>query len=305
MWSLRRFLRRWTNLIGLALVAAIVFVAIAAPQIAPPLDPKNPVEFKVVGRSTDQVPHPPSDIARFGTASGQTDVFYSVVWGVRSALQFGVTTAFATAIFGVLLGAISGYLGGLLNSLVMRITDAFLTIPVIAGIWLIQQLLFPPYSPLLEPPPIRVLMDSLNLNPVMLAIILFSWMPYARLINANVLRLKTADFILASQSLGVSKPRIIFKHVLPNTISPAVVLLARDIGGMVILEATFTFIGLGVGNVWGEMLVNNRNWIIGTAGNPFTYWWVYLPPTIALILFGVSWNLVGDGLNDLLNPREQ
>jgi peptide/nickel transport system permease protein len=304
MWSLRRFLTRWTNLFGLLLVGGIVLVAMAAPQIAPPLDPKNPAEFKVVGRWSDQMPHPPSETALLGTAGGQTDIFYSLVWGARSALQFGVTSALATAIFGVLLGAISGYLGGLFNSFVMRITDAFLTIPVIAGVWLIQQLLFPPYSPLVAPPPIRVLMESLNVNPVMLAIILFSWMPYARLINANVLRLKTVDFILASQSLGVSKPRMIFKHVLPNTISPAVVLLARDIGGLVILEATFTFIGLGVGNVWGEMLVNNRNWIIGTAGNPFAYWWVYVPPTIALIVFGVSWNLLGDGLNDLLNPRE-
>lgn len=305
MFSLRRFLTRWTNLIGLAMVAVIVTVALAAPQIAPPLDPNNPADFKVVGRATDRTPHPPSDIALLGTAGGQTDIFYSVVWGVRSALQFGVTTAFATAIFGVLLGAISGYLGGLFNSVVLRVTDAFLTIPVIAGVWLIQQLLFPPYSVWVDPPPVRVLMESLNLNPVMLAIVLFSWMPYARLINANVLRLKTADFILASQSLGVNKPRMIFKHILPNTMSPAVVLLARDIGGLVILEATFTFIGLGVGNVWGEMLVNNRNWIIGLAGNPFTYWWVYLPPTIALIWFGVSWNLLGDGLNDLLNPREQ
>ena len=304
MFNLRRFLAHWTNWLGLILVLATFGVAIAAPQIAPPIDPKRPADFKVVGRVTDQTPHPPSDTAPLGTAGGQTDIFYSLVWGVRSALQFGITTAFATAIFGTLLGAVSGYLGGLFNSVIMRITDAFLTMPVIAGVWLIQQLLFPPYNLRSDTPPIRVMMESLNLNPVVLAFILFSWMAYARLVNANVLRLKTADFVLASQALGISKPRMIFKHILPNTISPAIVLLARDVGGLVILEAAFTFIGMGAGNVWGEMLVRSRNWIIGLAGNPFTYWWVYIPPTLALIIFGIGWNLLGDGLNDVLNPRE-
>ncbi len=307
MRNLRRFLSHWQNILGLLLVAFYFFLAIAAPQIASPTDPKNPEDYKTVGRISDQIPHPPSAEAPLGTAllarTAQIDVFYSTVWGARSALQFGLSVACATAVFGTLIGAISGYLGGWFDSITLRVTDAFLTIPVIAGVWLISQIFFPPYPIYLDPPPIRLLMESLNLNPVTIGFILFSWMPYARLINANVARLKTADFILASQSLGASKPRIIFKHVLPNTISPAIVLLARDVGGLVILEAAFTFIGLGIGNVWGELLVSNRNWIIGTAGNPFLYWWVYIPPTLTLIFFGIGWNLLGDGLNDLLNPR--
>ncbi|HEY4721921.1 MAG TPA: ABC transporter permease subunit, partial [Anaerolineae bacterium] len=156
-----------------------------------------------------------------------------------------------------------------------------------------------------ESAPIQVALEALGLNPVIMAFVLFSWMPYARLTNANVERLKHADFILASQSLGAGKTRIVFKHLLPNTVTPAIVLLARDIGGMVVLEAAFTFIGLGLGNEWGALLVQNRSWIIGVGGNPFTYWWVYIPPTLALIFFGIGWNLLGDGLNDLLNPRQR
>jgi peptide/nickel transport system permease protein len=138
----------------------------------------------------------------------------------------------------------------------------------------------------------------------MVGLIAFSWMAHARLISTNITRLKTADFVLASQSLGASRRRMIFKHLLPNSISPAIVLLARDIGGMVILEAAFVFIGLSSGGPWAQILVDNRNWIIGTGGNPLVYWWVYLPPTVALILFGIGWNLLGDGLNDALNPRD-
>ena len=306
---LRRFLTRWPNIFGLVLVSLYLGLAVFAPQIAPQPDPKKPSDYKFVGLPAERVVHPPDAQLPLGTALlgtiGQVDVFYSVVWGTRSALQFGLTTALVTAIFGTLLGAFSGYLGGWVDSLTLRVADAFLTIPVIAGVWLIQQIFFPPFFLLADPPPVRAFMESLGLNPVIMGFILFSWMPYARLINANVARMKTADFILASQSLGVSKLRIIFKHVLPNTISPAVVLVARDVGGMVIMEAAFTFIGLGVGNVWGELLVSNRNWIIGVAGNPFTYWWTYIPSTLALIFFGVGWNLLGDGLNDVLNPREQ
>ncbi len=305
---LRRFFTHWQNILGLILVISYFVLAIAAPQIAPPTNPAKPTEYKYIGRISDPLPHPPSDEARLGTGllppRGQIDIFYSVVWGTRSALQFGLGVALLTAVFGTLIGAISGYIGGFVDNVILRVTDAFLTIPVIAGVWLIQQVFFPPFFALADPPPIRTFMEQIGLNPVILGFVFFSWMPYARLMNANVARLKSADFILASQALGTSKLRIIFKHVLPNTISPALVLAARDVGGMVILEAAFTFIGMGVGNTWGQMLVSNRNWIIGIAGNPFTYWWVYLPPTLMLVFFGMGWNLLGDGLNDALNPRE-
>jgi peptide/nickel transport system permease protein len=299
----RRFFSHWQGWLGVLLVGSFIALAVLAPRLVPPTDPANPSDFKIIGRKTDRIPHPPSEQAPLGTASGQIDVFYSVVWGTRAALRFGLIVAGSAATIGVLVGAVSGYAGGRGSAITLRITDAFLAFPVLAGVWLFQLVMLPLLGA--DPTPVMAFLAESNITPVMVALIAFSWMPYARLINTGITRLKTAEFVLASQSLGAGRRRLIFRHLLPNSISPAIVLLARDIGGMVILEAAFVFIGLSSGGPWSEMLVNNRNWIIGVAGNPLTYWWVYLPPTIALILFGIGWNLLGDGLNDALNPRDR
>jgi len=303
MRTWRRFFSHWQGWLGLGLVSFFIVVATLAPWIAPPDDLANPGDFKVVGRRTDRLPRPPNAELPLGTAAGQIDVFYSVVWGTRAALRFGLIVAGSAATIGVLAGAVSGYAGGRGSAITLRITDAFLAFPVLAGVWLFQLVMLPLLGA--DPTPVMAFLAESNITPVMVALIAFSWMPYARLINTGITRLKTAEFVLASQSLGAGRRRLIFRHLLPNSISPAIVLLARDIGGMVILEAAFVFIGLSSGGPWAEMLVNNRNWMIGVAGNPLTYWWVYLPPTIALILFGIGWNLLGDGLNDALNPRDR
>ena len=302
MRSLRRFLSRGQNLLALVVVGFYVVVAVAAPLLAPPDDPDNPTPFRVVGRATDHTPHPPSQVALLGTLPNQWDIYYTLVWGTRSALRFGLIVALTTACFGVLIGATSGYFGGRINGVVMRITDAFLTFPTIAGVWLVKQLIFPtrPDIPLTS---LQTALLNLKVDPVMLTLILFSWMPYARLINANIAHLKQAEYVLAARSLGARNARIILRHLLPNAIAPAIVLAGRDIGGMVILESAFTFIGLGGSTEWGALLVAGRDWVIGLGGNPLIYWWVFLPATLALIFFGVGWNLLGDGLNTLLNPR--
>ena len=144
---------------------------------------------------------------------------------------------------------------------------------------------------------------STGVNPLVLAFILFSWMPYARLVNGVVLQVKQAEFLVAARAIGVRNFRMILRYVIPNSITPALVLAARDVGGMVLLQATFTFIGLGGGSLWGYLLDQGRNWIISPSGNLLAYWWVFVPATLALVLFGIGWNLLGDGLNDWLNPR--
>ena len=138
----------------------------------------------------------------------------------------------------------------------------------------------------------------------MLGFILFSWMPYARLMNANVQQLKQLTFIQASEALGGGNLHVVWKHLIPNAISPVLVLAARDVGSVVILATAFTYIGIGPRNdEWGYILSTSRNWIVGIGGNPLTYWWTFLPTTIAIIFYGIGWNLVGDGVNVLLNPR--
>jgi peptide/nickel transport system permease protein len=299
---LGRYLRNGQVLAGCVIVGFFVVVAILAPQLAPPDDPDNPSTTRVVGKNYDFLPHAPSGEALLGTAPGQLDIYYSLVWGTRSVLAFGLTVAVSTALFGILLGAFSGYVGGAIHGLIMRVTDAFLAFPVIAGVWLLRQVIMPA-TPFGELNAIQQAFFDLGLDPVLLTLIIFSWMPYARLTSANVVQLKRTEYVEAARSIGVRKRRIIGRHLLPNALPPVIVLGARDVGAMVILATAFTFIGLGASTEWGALLVASRDYIIGSGGNPLTYWWVFVPTTLALIFFGIGWNLLGDGLNTVLDPR--
>lgn len=142
----------------------------------------------------------------------------------------------------------------------------------------------------------------MKLNPTALAFALFMWMPYARVMNASVMRMKQMEFVLAAKVSGAKKFRVIFRHLIPNAIAPVLVLAAKDVGALVVLQTTFSFIGLGHSTPWASALLSGRDWIFSPKGI-VTYWWVFLPITLALILFGVGWNLLGDGLIDALNPR--
>jgi hypothetical protein len=142
----------------------------------------------------------------------------------------------------------------------------------------------------------------LKVDPILISLILFSWMPIARIVNTLVITLKNTEFIQAARALGGSPFWIIRRHLLPNSVGPAIVLAARDVGSSVILQATITFIGLGGASPWGILLSLGRNWVIGPGGNLLAAWWVFLPVTLTIILFGVSCNLVGDGLTEALEP---
>lgn len=321
MKPLRHFFSRWQNWLALFLVLVYIAAAVAAPLISPQ-DPAHPGPMKVVGQRSDFEPRPPSKEAPLGTTSNQLSVFHALIWGTRSAIAFGVIVTLISAIVGVFIGIVSGYFEGWLNSILMRITDAFLSFPLIAGVVVIQQLItIIIYSGGVRIYPQGVIMVTpagtfsdqpmdipqlyamlLKIDPVMVALILLSWMTYARIMNTVVLRIKKSDYITAARAVGVHNLRIMFRHLLPNAIAPAIVLAARDIGGMVVLQATFGFVGFGRGSPWSQLLVNGRDWIY-SPGGIFSYWWVFLPATLAIVLFGLGWNLLGDGLNDALNPH--
>lgn len=324
MRPVKRFFSRWQNFVALILLEGFIFIAIAAPFISPN-DPQNPGPFKVVGNIFNSEPQPPSEFAPLGTLPDQTSVYHALVWGTRSAFTFGLSVALISAFIGVLIGAISAYSGGFLNDFLMRITDAFLAFPIIAAVVFIQQIIsiiltkagvnyfvgsfgdFIFIEPALNELPKDIapgLILLKKIDPAMIAFILLSWVPFARVTNTVVMRVKKTDFIEAARAVGAGKFKIIFKHLIPNSLAPAIVLAARDVGGMVVLQATFAFIGLGEGSPWGTILVIGRNWIY-SPGGIVDYWWVFLPATLAIVLFGIAWNLLGDGLNDALNPRSQ
>jgi peptide/nickel transport system permease protein len=317
MKRIRRYFSKWQNWLGPLIVLIFVSIAITAPVLSPE-DPKNPGAFKSVGRVTDHVPHPPSGTSILGTLPGQFDVFHTLIWGARNALFFGLLVASGSFIFGVLFGAIAGNAGGFANGAMMRVSDAFLTFPSFAGVIFLQQLFAITITSLggdfyfntiyhgsfisfLGTP--TPLMNFLSrIDPLMVTLILFSWMPYARLVNTITLTLKQTEFVQASHALGASPFWIIFHHLVPNSIGPAVVLAARDVGSAVIIQATFTYIGLGGNSPWGNLLSLGRDWVIGPNGI-FDTWWVFLPVTLTVILFGVGWNLLGDSLYEFFDPN--
>lgn len=322
----RYFLRQRQNWLAMLLILLFVLVAVLAPQLAPPDDPTDPSPFKITGQTFQRLPKPPTaehwlgttpqiqDLVLFGVAPGQDasydwDVYYTLIWGARSALQFGIVVTGLTAVIGITIGALSAYWGGWFDRLVMGITDAFLTFPIIAVLWVVQRTLFArvyTFFPDLETWRWwEHLLVDLKISPIMITLILFSWMPYARMINTAVHQLRHAEFVEAAIALGASGPRIIRRHLLPNALSPTIVLIARDVGGMVVLAAAFIFIGFGGEIGWAIMLVASRDFVIGLNGNPFIYWWSFVPVALALTLFALSWNLLGDGLNTAMNPRRR
>ena len=325
MRSLRRFSRHWQNLLGLAIVVFFAVIAIFAPRMSP----KDSMiittaQLKLTGNDR-LFPARPSAMVPIGTIPidhfKHYNIFYFIVWGTRSAFIFGLVVVLSTALIGVVIGAIAGNSPGWLNNGLMRITDAMLAFPIIVGVVLFQTILNSLLLSALKNDPIGYWIARndpthmfdvhfgplatflMQLDPLMVALILFSWMPYARIVNTLIIKLRQLDYVEASRALGAGKLRITFRHLIPNAISPALVLAARDIGFVVVLQATFTYIHITGGSYWGELLNQAQRWIIGPGGNVFVRWWVFFPATLALILFGVGWNLVGDGLNDLLNPQ--
>lgn len=325
MINWRLFFSQRQNWLAIILVLIFAAVAIAAPVLSPPDDPENPLPFKVTDQSFVRIPKPPTSehplgtvpqittLPQFGIAPGQDahyhwDVLHTVIWGTRSAFRFGLVVSLSAAVLGIIIGATGAYFGGRVDRLFLFMTDSFLAFPVIAVAWILQRTWFSGlFNPFLDPSTLSFfekILLTLKLNPIMLALILFSWMPYARLVNTTVSQLRTAEYVTAARALGATETRIIFRHLLPNAISPAIVLLARDIGGIVVVASALTFIGFGGDIAWAIMLVSSREFVLGLLGNPFVYWWSFIPIALALTFFALAWNLLGDGLNVALDPRK-
>jgi peptide/nickel transport system permease protein len=305
--------------LGILIVGGFALAALTAPLLAPP-DPGTAFStFKTVGPISQYSPMQPQAGLIFGSLTDpktlrQLDIWYSLVWGTRTALIFGLLVVLITGTIGVILGGVSGYLGGLANTMITGFTDAFLAFPIIAGVVFFQQFILLMLRGTgiavywngnwaLPDTPTTWQLFLASVDPLLIAFILFSWMPYARLLNSTVLNARREEYVQASRSLGAGHLRLIFRHIIPNSISPVIVLAARDVGFMVLLQAGFTFIGMSNRSEWGVMLALGRNYVIGPGGNPFTWWWTFLPATLAITLFGVGWNLLGDGLNNWLNRQ--
>jgi peptide/nickel transport system permease protein len=295
-WRAGRLLSRPGLVLGILIVLAFASLAIAAPVIAP-AEGEDPYIMPKDGYHHE--PRPPSADHLLGTMQDQYDVLHGLVWGTRVAFKIGLSVTLGRALIGILLGLVSGYYGRLPDAVIMRVTDAFLAFPIVPATMLM--LAFFAYSTYAR----RIIGGGVQ-PTLLLTLILFGWMQYARLVRGNVLAEREKQYVEAAIAIGARSPRIMFRHVLPNVPQGLFVLIASDVGAMVVLAAVFTFLGLGGERGladWGWMLNVSRNWIVGTPSNAFKYWYTYLPPSMAIVLFSMGWNLVGDGLRDVLDPR--
>ena len=284
---LKKFFRNPSGLFGFALLVFFVLVALFAPFIAPP-QPSNkhePYMMPIVTWSSE--PQPPSKDHPFGVC-GRRDIFYGVVWGTRTAFRIGLTVTAISTLIGLFIGSISAYYGGWIDEILMRITDIFLAVPFLIAAIVLTTLL------------------GTGLDKVMIAMITFGWMGTARLIRGNILQAKEEQYILAAKAIGVSMPGIIVKHLLPNTIFPVVIQASMRMGSLVITAAILSFLGLGAPqgySDWGAILNYSRDWILGAQGEALKYWYTIVFPGTAMVLFVLAWNLVGDTLRDIFDPR--
>lgn len=270
-----RFKKSKLSMIGLAIVGLIILAAIFAPIIAPyPEDAGSVVKF-------DQAHMPPSTDHWFGTDEVGRDILTRVLYGARLSLVLGFTVMFISIVIGVPLGLIAGYFGGKVNSVIMRITDIFLSIPSLV--------LALAVAAIMEP----------SLTNTMIAVS-FGWWPWiTRLVQGEVLTLKNEQYIQASVGIGTSKLRIMFKEILPNCISPIIVKATLDFGLVILLGASLGFLGLGAQPPipeWGTMISEGRLYLP-------EIWWQSTFPGLFIFLTVLGFNLLGDGLRDVLDVQ--
>ena len=269
---LKRFLSHRLALAGTALVVLLFLVSGLAAFLSPydpdKLDPRNRLK-------------PPSQEHLLGTDSLGRDVLSRLIWGAQISLKVGfVAVGLATAI-GLLLGAAAGYYGGFIDGIIMRFCDLMLCFPSMFLILAVVAILEP------------------SVWNVMIVIGLTSWMGVARLVRAEFITLKNRDFVLSARALGASDLRIIGRHLLPNALAPVVVSATLGVAGAILTESALSFLGLGVQPpiaTWGAMLADGKDYL-GRA------WWLSLYPGLAILITVLSYNLMGEGLRDALDPR--
>lgn len=260
------------TMVGLMIIIALIFIAISAPWLAP-YDP-----FDV---DTGNRLKPPSSEHLLGTDDMGRDILSRILYGSRISIMVGVVVLTISLSMGVPLGAVSGYFGGKIDSALMRITDIFLGLPSLVLALSIAAALG------------RGIMNT------MIAISITWWPWYARLVRGQTLSIREMGYIEAARAAGGSSFRIILTHVLPNCISPIVVAASMDMGYTILTAAGLGFIGLGAqppSPEWGLMISIGRTYMMN-------YPWVATFPGLAILITVLGFNLVGDGLRDLLSPR--
>ena len=268
----RRFARRWTSPLGLALFAVVVMMAVSAPYVFPE-DP-----FAMVTRPLQWPGESRSYV--LGSDMLGRDLLAGIFHGARVSLLIGAAATAAALTAGVIVGALAGYHGGAIDDFLMRATEAFQTIPPFVFVIVVVVIARP------------------SIRSTILAIALVSWPAVARLVRAEFLTLRQREFVQACRAVGMGDTRIIVRQIVPNALPPIIVTASIMVATAILTESGLAFLGLGDPNVmsWGSMIGAGREMLR-------TEWYLTAIPGLAILITVLALNLIGDGLNDALNPR--
>lgn len=265
-------------LVGSVLMLTMLVVAVLAPWIAPhPYDEQNlrvrtaPPVWAAEGSASHLL----------GTDQLGRDILSRIIFGTRVSLGLATGSIAVAAVIGILLGLVAGYYGGGVDALIMRITDVQLSLPYLLFAIAVVAILGP------------------SITNLILIMVLYSWAAYARLIRVATMSLRTREFVTASRSLGARDARLLLRHIAPNVLAPAIIVTTYKFAELVIMEASLSFLGLGVQPPmpsWGGMLGEGREYFT-------TAWWLTTFPGVTIILAALGANVLGDSLRDFLDPR--
>ncbi len=273
--SLYLLSRNKLSLLALIILVLLALIAILAPYIAP-----HPEDFADAARISEKL-LPPSAQHWMGTDELGRDIFSRVLYGTRVSLRAALCAVGLSLVIGIPLGAIAGSFGGWVDNVIMRVTDVFLSFP-----------------PLLLAIAMVALMGS-SLNNAVLAISLSWWPWYTRLVRGQAISVKERKFVQAAETIGTSRMKIIFKHIIPNCISPVIVQASMDIGGVILTVASLSFLGLGAQlptPEWGLMISTGRRFFPDS-------WWYCIFPGLAIFITVLCFNLLGDAIREILDPK--
>ena len=273
--AMYRFGHSWLSIAGLVIVVALILTAVLGPALVP-----YPEHVAGAIRTAARF-QPPSSRAWFGTNEVGQDVFSLTVAGSRVSLLAGLGVVLLGAAIGTLVGAVAGYAGGWVDEALMRLTDLMLTLPSLILAMAIAAALGP------------------GLGNMVFAIAMSWWPGFARLVRGEVIAKREEAFVLAVRALGAGPVRILGRHILPNIISPIIVKMSLDMGFAILTVASLGFVGIGVKPPtpeWGSLLSLARGYLPD-------YWWTAIFPGCAIFLAVFGFNLLGDGLRDVLDPK--
>lgn len=270
---MRRFRKHKLAVAGLIVIIILIFCALFAPLITP----YAPTTV------TEKFSSPPTMQNLLGTDQVGRDQLSRLIYSARVSLSVGIGSTLIAVIIGTILGLVAGFFGGWIDNIIMRITDIFMSFPYIMLILVVSSIVGP------------------GLTNIIIILGVLGWPGVARLVRGNVLAIKETDYVKASIVLGYKTPRILFNHILPNTIAPILIYATSGVAGAILDEAALSFLGLGVQPPtpsWGNMLAGAQSLTVLTS-QP----WLWIPPGVMIILSVLSINFVGDALRDALDPR--